>query len=102
MSNIPFYRAQYDQCVQCAYIQATVCAYIQETYTTAEVVKRNVDRRMKIGSDISQLLCFVFPISTMMTPPSLRACVESEQIKQRWISRGCSNDLGKRHERDKG
>jgi hypothetical protein len=30
----------------------TVWSYIQSTYTTGEVVKRNVDRRMKIGYNI--------------------------------------------------
>ena len=29
-----------------------MCDYIQSTYTTGEVLKRNVDRRMMIGSDI--------------------------------------------------
>ena len=34
----------------------TVCDYIQSTYTTGEVLKRNVDRRMKIGYDLKLLL----------------------------------------------
>jgi hypothetical protein len=43
-----------------------------------EVVKRKVNRRMKIGSDI--VYFFVF----FSTPPS----AQSDQLQQRWISRG--------------
>jgi hypothetical protein len=53
-----------------------------------EVVKRNGDRRMKIGS----VIVYLFSTSTMMSPPSTSA--QSEQLQQRWISRVSSLYLG--------